>query len=49
VEREAMISEMLLPSLAFTPLVMIAELLDILRESGVPFVRADSGEGSDDK
>jgi hypothetical protein len=25
------------------------ELLDILRESGVPFVRADSGEGSDDK
>jgi hypothetical protein len=26
-----------------------SELLDILRESGVPFVRADSGEGSDDK
>lgn len=25
------------------------ELLDILRESGVPFVRADSGEGSDDR
>tara|TARA_Y100000004_G_C8615373_1_gene286526 strand:+ start:114 stop:425 length:312 start_codon:yes stop_codon:yes gene_type:complete len=26
-----------------------SEIVDMLRDSGVPFVRADSGEGSDDR